>query len=521
MSQKRKAQEPKNATIDKDSVTQYAKKARTWCEGIVSHGLNSLWNGLGLRPLEQLAYQQQSRYGVVGAFPGDFQFNASAQQHTNDSSEDVHYSAFGSTGTWARRNRVFKTSDSTSSHEPSETQSSGSASEDSTSYTLGPFSPSSYHRGDTASLWGSRPAPFRSIAAQSHAQSRFYKGSHSHMDSHTVIHAPSELRPRLYSGKVSKRTALLQSKYSKDESTALERLASRYASSISAYQFNRADYAAALNQSTSVSETDSVDSSGKSRAGEEAKTSTVPAYDNRFRSIDKQDRSPAHQAAVDRHEEIEREVQQALSDGYGSVVEGFNVTITKNDIRTLRPGEWLNDEVINFYGQLIMARSNASSALPKVHVFSTFFYKTLSENGYDKVRRWTKKTNIFAKDYLLIPIHCSGNHWTSAVIDMNKKKISYYDSLLGNNPKCFLTLRNYLESESRDKLKKPFDFQGWENECPKNIPRQQNGFDCGVFTCFFIESKSRGANSFDFSQADMPYLRQKMVLDILNKVIAE
>ncbi|KAF9978442.1 SUMO1 sentrin specific peptidase 1 [Actinomortierella ambigua] len=138
-------------------------------------------------------------------------------------------------------------------------------------------------------------------------------------------------------------------------------------------------------------------------------------------SIDKQDRSPAHQAAVDRHEEIEREVQQTLSDGYGSVIEGFNVTITKNDIRTLRPGEWLNDEVINFYGQLIMARSNASSALPKVHVFSTFFYKTLSENGYDKVRRWTKKTNIFAKDYLLIPIHCSGNQWTSAVVDMNKK----------------------------------------------------------------------------------------------------
>ncbi|KAG0263783.1 SUMO1 sentrin specific peptidase 1 [Actinomortierella ambigua] len=319
-----------------------------------------------------------------------------------------------------------------------------------------------------------------------------------------------------------------------------------------------------------LSETDSVGSSNESRTGEETRTSTVPVYDDRFRrygrlryplddqqsdqenkipawsrtklqtprwkvnlnlfksliaknlpSIDKQGRSPAHQAAADKHEEIEREVQQALSDGYGPVVEGFNVTITKNDIRTLRPGEWLNDEVINFYGNLIMARSNASSALPKVHVFSTFFYKTLSENGYDKVRRWTKKTNIFAKDYLLIPIHCSGNHWTSAVVDMSKKKISYYDSLLGNNPKCFLTLRNYLESESRDKLKRPFDFQGWENECPKNIPRQQNGFDCGVFTCSFIESKSRGEDTFDFSQADMSYLRQKMVLDIVNKMLVE
>ncbi|KAG0245484.1 SUMO1 sentrin specific peptidase 1 [Actinomortierella wolfii] len=355
-----------------------------------------------------------------------------------------------------------------------------------------------------------------------------------------------------------------------DESTALNRLTSRYASASAVSQYKRADYVAAVNQSMGVSETDNLGSSDTPRTDVNARSSTVPFYDDRFRkygrlqnlfdeqqsdqenkppawtrtrkqtprwqinldrfrsliaknlpSINKQDLSPAHQAAVDKHEEIEREINQALSDGYGPVAEGFNVTITKNDIRTLRPGEWLNDEVINFYGNLIMARSNASNTLPKVHVFSTFFYKTLSENGYDKVRRWTKKTNIFEKDYILIPIHCSGNHWTSAVIDMTKKKISYYDSLLGNNPKCFLTLRAYLEKESLDKLKKPFDFQGWENECPKNIPQQRNGYDCGVFTCFFIEFKSRGEDTFDFSQADMPYLRQKMVLDIVNKVLAE
>ncbi|KAG0324990.1 SUMO1 sentrin specific peptidase 1, partial [Podila humilis] len=134
----------------------------------------------------------------------------------------------------------------------------------------------------------------------------------------------------------------------------------------------------------------------------------------------------------------ENKVEAALSDGHGQVAEGFNVSIMKKDIHTLRPYEWLNDEVINFYGQLIMARNKGSTTLPKVHVFSTFFYKTLSETGYDKVRRWTKKVNVFAMDYLLVPIHCSGNHWTSAVIDMKKKQLEYYDSLLGNNPRCFI-----------------------------------------------------------------------------------
>ncbi|KAF9381077.1 SUMO1 sentrin specific peptidase 1 [Mortierella sp. AD011] len=254
-------------------------------------------------------------------------------------------------------------------------------------------------------------------------------------------------------------------------------------------------------------------------------------------SIEQQPRPPGHQAIVSEHERIEKElaarrkptqftpltkedeqrIAVALADGVGEVAEGFNVSILKKDIHTLRPGQWLNDEVINFYGNLIMSRSKDSTTLPKVHIFSTFFYKTLSENGYDKVRRWTKKVKIFEMDYVLMPIHRSGNHWTTAAIDMKKKRISYYDSLLGNNPKCFLILRSYLEQESMDKLKKPFDFEGWENDCPKDIPTQENGFDCGVFTCTFIEFMSRGQDQLEFSQENMPYLRKKIVLSIINK----
>ncbi|KAG0325684.1 Smt3-specific protease [Dissophora globulifera] len=259
-------------------------------------------------------------------------------------------------------------------------------------------------------------------------------------------------------------------------------------------------------------------------------------------SVEQQGKPAAFQGIVDEHTRIEKElaarkkagqaqfapfteedddkVDDALSDGYGVVVDKFNVSLLKKDIHTLRPGEWLNDEVINFYGQLIMARNNApGSTLPQVHVFSTFFYKTLSENGYDKVKRWTKKVNLFEKDFMLLPIHHAGNHWTSAVVDMKNKRISYYDSLLGNNPKCFLILRTYLDQLSRDKRNQPFDFTGWENDCPKDIPRQRNGFDCGVFTCTFIEFKSRGVEELEFSQEDMPYLRKKIVLNIINQTL--
>ena len=49
---------------------------------------------------------------------------------------------------------------------------------------------------------------------------------------------------------------------------------------------------------------------------------------------------------------------------------------------------------------------------------------------------------------------------------------------------------------------------------PQNTPQQENGYDCGVFTCQFLEALSRGEEDFAFTQANMPYLRRKMVWEI-------
>ena len=111
---------------------------------------------------------------------------------------------------------------------------------------------------------------------------------------------------------------------------------------------------------------------------------------------------------------------------------------------------------------------------------------------------------------------------------------------------CLLQhLRAYLDAESRNKKKKPFDFTGWEdyfdevcflsratvpfhratnpvqpiylpNLSPQNAPQQENAFDCGVFSCQFMEAISRGEETFNFEQKNMPYLRRRMVWEIGN-----
>ncbi|KAI9506403.1 hypothetical protein BX070DRAFT_219878 [Coemansia spiralis] len=189
-----------------------------------------------------------------------------------------------------------------------------------------------------------------------------------------------------------------------------------------------------------------------------------------------------------------------------------NVPVSAHDISTLGDGKWLNDEVINFYMQLIISRSEKNPALPKVHAFNTFFFSTLRESGYARVRRWTRRIKLFEKDLVIVPVHL-GVHWCCAVVDFRHKTIKYYDALLGDNQEALELLMDYLHEECKDKCKEGFDSSGWSMECDKQVPRQKNGYDCGVFAITFAEYVSRNA-SFAFSQAHCSFLRKKITYEI-------
>jgi len=118
----------------------------------------------------------------------------------------------------------------------------------------------------------------------------------------------------------------------------------------------------------------------------------------------------------------------------------FSISITRKDIQTLRGLNWLNDEIINFYMNLICERSQTSQTGLKTYAFSTFFYSKLIKDGYSSLKRWTRKVDIFSYNLIVVPIHL-GLHWTLAVVDMNCQEIRYYDSMNGNNNECLKALR--------------------------------------------------------------------------------
>ncbi|CAA7017114.1 unnamed protein product [Microthlaspi erraticum] len=199
-----------------------------------------------------------------------------------------------------------------------------------------------------------------------------------------------------------------------------------------------------------------------------------------------------------------------------------NIDITGEILRCLKPGQWLNDEVINLYLVLLKEReAREPKKFLKCHFFNTFFYTKLvnlkTGYNYGAVRRWTsvKKLGYYLIDCdkIFIPIHMN-IHWTLAVINIKDRKFQYLDSFKGREPKILDALARYFVDEVRDKSEVGVDLSQWRQEFVQDLPEQRNGFDCGMFMLKYIDFYSRGLN-LCFNQEQMPYFRVRTAKEIL------
>ncbi|KAH9996589.1 hypothetical protein BJV77DRAFT_1088097 [Russula vinacea] len=189
----------------------------------------------------------------------------------------------------------------------------------------------------------------------------------------------------------------------------------------------------------------------------------------------------------------------------GVIAKVARLQLTDADIGRLKPGTWLNDERSDANPRIKAMKNGArygKNTILNVHYFNSFFFEKLSQEGYEKARlaNGQKKYNV-----ALIPINHGNSHWTAAAINFRRRRIESFDSMGVRRQDVFDLLREYVDLEHMNKKSKPFDWTGW----------QENGHDCGVFTCQFLEALSRGMDSpFNFTQRSMTFLRRRMILEI-------
>uniref|UniRef100_A0A671QR18 Uncharacterized LOC107704250 n=1 Tax=Sinocyclocheilus anshuiensis TaxID=1608454 RepID=A0A671QR18_9TELE len=168
-----------------------------------------------------------------------------------------------------------------------------------------------------------------------------------------------------------------------------------------------------------------------------------------------------------------------------AMVKGFRVNykrhvLTMDDLSTLYGQNWLNDQVMNMYGDLVM------DSVPE-------------------------KVDIFQKDLLLIPIHLEV-HWSLILVDIKQRSITYFDSQRTLNRRCPKHIFKYLQAEAMIKEKRDF-LTGWKGFFKMNVGRQNNDSDCGAFVLQYCKCLALG-QPFSFSQQDMPKLRRLMYKEL-------
>ncbi|XP_058066162.1 uncharacterized protein LOC131215783 [Anopheles bellator] len=109
------------------------------------------------------------------------------------------------------------------------------------------------------------------------------------------------------------------------------------------------------------------------------------------------------------------------------------ISINTEDYMCLAIDQYLNDVIIDFYLNYLRLELLSEKARSAVHIFSSFFYnrlttvssrqrghnrdqkQTAAQKRHTRVASWTKRENIFDRDFIVIPIN-EQSHWFLAII---------------------------------------------------------------------------------------------------------
>ncbi|KIJ24548.1 hypothetical protein M422DRAFT_274635 [Sphaerobolus stellatus SS14] len=166
------------------------------------------------------------------------------------------------------------------------------------------------------------------------------------------------------------------------------------------------------------------------------------------------------------------------------------VGLAQADLDRLIGKKFFNDEVVDFGLSVWYERFLASSQRNlRLQVYSTFFYRTYREKGYQGVARWCRRISPFDQDCIIIPAS-HNKHWFALIIcnprallvpeqGSTSCTIICMDSLGYDRPASRKHALNWLRDEYNTRL-----LQGDIGSVQsKDIPcaQQPNGYDCGPY----------------------------------------
>ncbi|XP_058759698.1 probable ubiquitin-like-specific protease 2B [Vicia villosa] len=194
------------------------------------------------------------------------------------------------------------------------------------------------------------------------------------------------------------------------------------------------------------------------------------------------------------------------------------ITLSKKDVDLLQPKTYINDTIIDFY-TIYLKNKLQENEKDRFHFFNSFFFRKLADmdkippnacdgkSAFLRVRKWTRKVNLFEKDYIFIPVNFN-LHWSlivichpAEVLNINERDIEkalripcilHLDSIKGYHSDIKDLVRSYLWEEWKERKKETCG----EDLSSKflnmlflsiEVPQQENSYDCGIFLLHYLE----------------------------------
>ena len=151
----------------------------------------------------------------------------------------------------------------------------------------------------------------------------------------------------------------------------------------------------------------------------------------------------------------------------------------------LEEGEKIDDNTVDFFILHSIDSLVEEDKRNNLHVFNSCFYAKIKRNfNPNTTSHWTKKINIFEKDFVVLPV-CHNDHWILVIIKMVFPKVSMaiLDSANAERiPRVNVerTVKRYLEDEWCAKRSSQQDLIFQSSRYPV-VPQQTNDIDCGAY----------------------------------------
>ena len=213
------------------------------------------------------------------------------------------------------------------------------------------------------------------------------------------------------------------------------------------------------------------------------------------------------------------EIDLTFDNGASSSIESEKQS--KIDLTCLFSPNWLNDEVINKYLQMLNKHNS------NIFIYDTTFHTAFVEGGFERVQNYYRRKNVLSFNSIFIPVHL-GSHWF--LITYNGEELISFDPYnypdsVGRKKQDLLEINKKFHTDILTKLKcnylQPL-FQKYNKQwidisikvkLPPEIPAQDNGHDCGVFLLMFAKCIILHLD-FDFATDDMINIRDKIKEEI-------